>query len=125
MTHVKKMLIAGAGLRVTAFELQDKNMVFEAWAGKSAKKGLNTPFMVEMRGQNARLIASVLMLGFVLALTIRQITPFVMIGGLLMPVVMLWVSSRHFGGVTGDVLGATNDLTRLVSLLIIVTKSWP
>jgi adenosylcobinamide-GDP ribazoletransferase len=101
------------------------SMVLEAWAGKSAKKGLNTPFIVEMHGRNARLIISVVMLGFVLAVTVGQISPFIMIGDLFVPAVMLLVSSRHFGGVTGDVLGATNDLTRLVSLLIIVTKSWP
>ena len=101
------------------------SMVLEAWAGKSAKKGLNTPFIVEMRGRNARLIISIVLLGFVLAVNVGQISPLIMIGDLFVPTVMLLISSRHFGGVTGDVMGATNDITRLVSLLVIVTKPWP
>ncbi len=101
------------------------SMVLEAWAGKSAKKGLNTPFIEEMHGQRARLIGSLIILVMVLVITLRQLSPVIVIGDLLVPAVMLWVSSRHFGGVTGDVMGATNDLTRLVSLLLIVTTSWP
>jgi adenosylcobinamide-GDP ribazoletransferase len=33
---------------------------------------------------------------------------------------MIGVSNRHFGGVTGDVMGATNDLTRMASLITIL-----
>jgi len=34
---------------------------------------------------------------------------------------LVGISTRSFGGVTGDVLGATNELTRLASLLIFVS----
>jgi cobalamin synthase len=33
---------------------------------------------------------------------------------------MLAISKKEFGGMTGDVMGATNELVRLVSLLVIL-----
>jgi len=33
---------------------------------------------------------------------------------------LLSISRKAFGGITGDTMGATNELSRLVSLLIIV-----
>jgi len=30
------------------------------------------------------------------------------------------ISHRHFKGVTGDVLGATNELTRMVALIVLL-----
>ena len=34
---------------------------------------------------------------------------------------LLAISNRSFGGITGDVLGATNELTRLTSLIVFVS----
>jgi adenosylcobinamide-GDP ribazoletransferase len=34
--------------------------------------------------------------------------------------IMVEISHRHFKGVTGDVLGATNELTRMVSLITLL-----
>jgi len=35
-------------------------------------------------------------------------------------IVLLIIAMRQFGGITGDVLGATNDITRLMSLIVIL-----
>jgi len=34
--------------------------------------------------------------------------------------VIVGISHRHFKGVTGDVLGASNELTRMVSLIVLI-----
>jgi cobalamin-5''-phosphate synthase (EC 2.7.8.26) len=34
---------------------------------------------------------------------------------------ILVLSNRSFGGVTGDVIGSTNELTRLASLMVFVS----
>jgi adenosylcobinamide-GDP ribazoletransferase len=34
---------------------------------------------------------------------------------------ILIISTRSFGGITGDVLGSTNELTRLASLMVFVS----
>jgi len=35
--------------------------------------------------------------------------------------IILVISNRSFGGVTGDILGSTNELTRLASLMVFVS----
>jgi adenosylcobinamide-GDP ribazoletransferase len=56
-----------------------------------------------------------------ISLIVLQITGIaVMLAGLLVAAAMLVISKKKFGGMTGDVMGATNELVRLVSLLVIL-----
>jgi adenosylcobinamide-GDP ribazoletransferase len=99
-----------------------QGMVVLAWTGKSAHQGLNTCFIDAMHGKNRvfrltisftlslAVVVPLLGLTGVIALLIGSITA----------LVILWVSNRHFGGLTGDVFGATNDLGRLTSLLTLL-----
>ena len=34
--------------------------------------------------------------------------------------VMVTIAHRHFGGVTGDVFGATNELVRMVTIVVLL-----
>jgi adenosylcobinamide-GDP ribazoletransferase len=97
-------------------------MVVGAWAGKSAHKGMNTYFINAMhsRYRNLRLITS-LTISFGIAISLLRITGFItIITGLITAFIMVWISNRHFQGITGDVMGATNELTRMASLIIIL-----
>jgi adenosylcobinamide-GDP ribazoletransferase len=102
-------------------------MVLQAWAGKSARKGLNTPFVEGMHGRWRRLRLATA-LGLVLATSILAlgiVGLVVTFAASLTAAVMLMISHKQFGGITGDVMGATNELTRLTSLLVVlVTAEW-
>ena len=108
---------------MTASEASAKfAMVFQAWAGKSASKGLNTAFVDAMHGKPRRLRLAIA-LGFVLAISLvaLQVVGLVLtLAGVLSAVTMLMISNRQFRGITGDVMGATNELTRLASLLVVL-----
>ncbi len=113
---------------LTASEASAKfAMVFQAWAGKSAREGLNTPFVQAMHGRwrHVRLAAAfgILFAASVIALQVVGIV--VTLAGVLTAAVMLMISQRHFGGIAGDVMGATNELARLASLLaVLVIAKW-
>jgi adenosylcobinamide-GDP ribazoletransferase len=101
------------------------SMVFEAWAGKSAHKGMNTMFVGAMHGKHghSKMVAALITLLLISSLSLRQIGPVVTLVSILVSMILILVAVRNFGGLTGDVMGATNEITRLFSLLTILGVS--
>jgi adenosylcobinamide-GDP ribazoletransferase len=100
-------------------------MVFMAWLGRSAQKGLNTYVINAMHGKyrNLRLLSALLItLGTALPLMgAAGLIP--IIASMVTALIIVEVSNMHFKGLTGDVFGAGNELARLSSLLAIVGMS--
>ena len=96
------------------------SMVLMAGLGNSASIGSNSPFMDSMKDKKRLLVAGII-----------TIIPFIVVGemngfivfasGIVVTMVLVGLSTRSFGGITGDVMGASNEITRLSSLLIFVS----
>lgn len=96
------------------------SMVLMASIGQSASLGSNSPFVDLMKNKKKLATASLI-----------TILPLVLLGGsagmlifgvgVALTIFLVALSSRSFGGITGDVLGATNELTRLASVLVFVS----
>jgi adenosylcobinamide-GDP ribazoletransferase len=96
------------------------SMVLMAGLGNSASIGSNSPFMESMKDKKRLLVAGII-----------TIIPFIIVGemngfvvfasGIVVTMVLVGLSTRSFGGITGDVMGASNEITRLSSLLIFVS----
>jgi len=92
-------------------------MVLQASSGSSAWTGSSSPFTQAMKDKKRLAVAAAI-----------TIPPLVLIGGITGVIVLvagvglsfllLSVANRSFGGISGDVFGGTNELTRLSSLLI-------
>jgi adenosylcobinamide-GDP ribazoletransferase len=98
------------------------SMVIGAWAGKAAHEGMASSFLEAMHGKKgtARLIVA-LVISFGIALPLLWLVGAVaLLAAILASLIMVGISHRHFKGVTGDVLGATNELTRMVSLITLL-----
>jgi adenosylcobinamide-GDP ribazoletransferase len=117
-------------------EIMNKNaMVFCAFGGK-AREGLGNSFVTNTMGKQAlaSLVLSVLLaFGLILIVClptgywyIDEIALFAVAGALVSSIVGLVVSSvamKNFGAVNGDVMGATNEISRpvvLIALLLLV-----
>jgi adenosylcobinamide-GDP ribazoletransferase len=71
----------------------------------------------------ARLVAA-LVISFVIAMPLLWLTGAVtVLAAILASLIMVEVAHRHFKGVTGDVLGATNELARMFSLITLLAMT--
>ncbi len=96
------------------------SMVLMASLGNSASLGSNSPFVKIMKDKKKLAAAFIIML--IPVIVIGETTGLLMLGvTVTLTVFLLAISTRSFGGITGDVLGATNELTRLASLIVFVS----
>ena len=97
-------------------------MVVGAWAGKPVHQGMASAFLEAMHGGkgNARLVAA-LVISFAIAVPLLWLNGAIaVLAAVVTALVMVGIAHRHFHGVTGDVLGATNELARMVSVVVLV-----
>lgn len=100
-------------------------MVMIAWTGRSAHKGLGSYCVDAMHGSHRilRLIIPLVMC-FSIAIILMLVIGFIVtISAMIVSLILVWMANRHFKGVTGDVFGAANEITRMTSLIIILAMS--
>jgi adenosylcobinamide-GDP ribazoletransferase len=98
------------------------SMVIGAWAGQAVHKGMGSSFIEAMHGNkgNVRLIIA-LIISFGIAVPLLWLQGAItVVAAVVASLTMVGISHRHFKGVTGDVLGATNEITRMVSLIVLL-----
>lgn len=96
------------------------SMVLMACLGKSASLGSNSPFVELMK--NPKKIGVALVLTLIPMLTLGGFTGLLIFTSCsILTLLLIGISTRSFGGITGDVLGSANELSRLASLLIFVS----
>ncbi|MGP3667939.1 MAG: adenosylcobinamide-GDP ribazoletransferase [Candidatus Bathyarchaeota archaeon] len=98
------------------------SMVVLAFTGKSACEGLNTYFVNVMHGKHRvlRLTVSITITFIVGVFLIGINFVYLLLGCVITSLAILFISNKHFNGITGDVLGALNEISRMTSLLIMV-----
>lgn len=103
------------------------SMVVAARAGRSVHEGMNTSFLKAMDGSsgNWRLTLA-LVISFAVALPLFGVGGvWVILAAVASALAMVSIAHRNFGGVTGDVFGSTNELTRAVCAVVLVAViSW-
>jgi adenosylcobinamide-GDP ribazoletransferase len=97
-------------------------MVIMARAGKSVHQGMNSPFLEAMHGSkgNLLLIAALIVSFAVVLPLLRWAGAFIVVAAIVTSLVMVAIAHKHFNGVTGDVFGATNEITRMVCVIVLL-----
>lgn len=96
------------------------SMVLMASTGKSASVGSNSPFVELMK--NPKKLAVTAVITLIPLIILGGATGLIIFAvGTTLTLFLVAISTRSFGGITGDVLGSANELTRLASLLAFVS----
>jgi adenosylcobinamide-GDP ribazoletransferase len=95
-------------------------MVMQASVGDSAWSGFSSAFTIEMKKRSKITISTIFTT--VLVLSIEGVLGLLTLGiVIIIGFIIYIISYRNFGGVSGDVFGASNEIARLSSLLILST----
>ncbi len=95
-------------------------MVLLAHRGISAWEGFSSPFTAAMKDSRKVLAATAIMVATVW-FAANYVGLVALAVSLVVAAVMKYASTKSFGGISGDVLGATNEVTRLTSLLVLAS----
>ena len=96
------------------------SMLLTAFFGVPTWKGMGSGFVLTLREEKR-----ILLLGFILYLLLagplaQTKTPFILLTVFLFPFLMARFSRALIGGVNGDVFGATNEITRMLVLVVLL-----
>jgi adenosylcobinamide-GDP ribazoletransferase len=95
-------------------------MVLSASIGPSAWAGSNSAFIESMRDRKKLAIAGIIAIA-VIAVFQNNAGFVALAAAIIVTLIIVGVSRRSFGGVSGDIMGAINELTRVSSFLVLVS----
>ncbi|MDQ6723386.1 MAG: adenosylcobinamide-GDP ribazoletransferase [Thermoproteota archaeon] len=98
-------------------------MVLQAYFSQSAWEGYSSLFTKNMKSGKKIIVSSTmtLILIIVIGQMIQLLLIQVFITGIVCCLIIIYISKKNFGGVTGDVMGATNEIIRLCCLIVTTT----
>ena len=104
---------------ITAEVIAKYIMVLQAHIGLSAWNGLSSPFTFAMKDKRKLLAATGIMFPIVYFMS-GLYTGLISLGiSLGIAMAIYHISNRSFGGISGDVIGSSNEITRLSCLIVL------
>jgi adenosylcobinamide-GDP ribazoletransferase len=105
---------------ITAEVIAKYVMIIQAHSGVSAWEGFSSPFIKAMKDKRKFVVATGLTIPLICFAT--GITGLVSLCvSMIVAMVIHYSSNKSFGGISGDVLGASNEITRLSSLIVLLS----
>jgi adenosylcobinamide-GDP ribazoletransferase len=114
ITSLDRLMIA-----VILSEIMSKySMVLQSHYCESAWEGYSSLFTKNMKSKKKMAIATIITIVLIALISNMSVIGLqIFIVGIICCFIVIYISKKNFGGITGDVMGATNEIVRLCSLL--------
>lgn len=115
ITGLDRLLIA-----IIVSEIVAKyTMVVQAFYSDSAWEGYSYQFTKNMKSKKKIIIATSITFFLIIVVSYTNIIMGIqiLVLGVICCFIIIYISNRNLGGISGDVMGATNEIVRLVSLI--------
>ena len=116
ITSLDRLIIA-----IILSEIMSKySMVLQSHYCESAWEGYSSLFTKNMKSKKKMTIATIITIVLIALISNTSVIGLqIFIVGIICCFIVIYISKKNFGGITGDVMGATNEIVRLCSLLSI------
>jgi adenosylcobinamide-GDP ribazoletransferase len=94
-------------------------MVMQAYRGTSAWNGFSSPFTAAMKNKRKMMIATMTSIIAIWFLGAGYFGIMALSVSLAVAALIQYLSNQSFGGISGDVMGASNEITRVSSLMVL------
>ena len=114
ITSLDRLMVA-----IILSEIMSKySMVLQSHYCESAWDGYSSLFTKNMKSKKKMAIATIITIVLIVLISNMSVIGLqIFIVGIICCFIVIYISKKNFGGITGDVMGATNELVRLCSLL--------
>ena len=114
ITSLDRLMVA-----IILSEIMSKySMVLQSHYCESAWDGYSSLFTKNMKSKKKIAIATIITIVLIVLISNMSVIGLqIFIVGIICCFIIIYISKKNFGGITGDVMGATNELVRLCSLL--------
>ena len=114
ITSLDRLIIA-----IILSEIMSKySMVLQSHYCESAWEGYSSLFTKNMKSKKKMTIATIITIVLIALISNTSVIGLqIFIVGIICCFIVIYISKKNFGGITGDVMGATNEIVRLCSLL--------
>jgi len=116
ITTLDRLMVA-----IILSEIMSKySMVLQSHYCESAWDGYSSLFTKNMKSKKRMAIATIITIvsiGLISNMSLIGLQIFIV--GIICCFIVIYISKKNFGGITGDVMGATNEIVRLCSLLFL------
>lgn len=114
ITSLDRLMIA-----IILSEIMSKySMVLQSHYCESAWEGYSSLFTKNMKSKKKMVIATIITIVLIALISNMSVIGLqIFIVGIICCFIVIYISKKNFGGITGDVMGATNEIVRLCSLL--------
>jgi adenosylcobinamide-GDP ribazoletransferase len=108
----------GLGFSLLVAEVSSKHsMITVAWLGRPIHQGMGS--MIADNTRSKQFLISFIISALVCTTVLGSTGIAALVGAMIGSVLVVSISNRHFGGINGDCIGTSNEIGRLIALIVL------